>query len=288
MVTLTEHGYVLEVSPELGASILGLTYQGRPVLRPVPTDVTNSGDTGCFPLIPYANRIENGVFHYGDTEIHLPMTFSGHPHSLHGHGWRTVWQVIEKSASHLVLAYEHSADSWPWAYRGEQSFRLSEDGLHISLAVENRSTQAMPFSLGLHPWFPRTAATVLTASVYKVWLADDTTLPTEAVAGDHFLDLAHGAKLIDAPFVDHCHTGWKGPAIIHQPDFGLKVTLTASPECQFLHIYAPVGSDFVCAEPVTAMPNAVNRSEPAALTGARMLAPAERFAMEMVIKAERT
>lgn len=286
MITLTDRDYKLVVSPELGGSVIEFSRKGKPVLRTVSAGVTGAGDTGCFPLIPYANRIANGVFTFEGKQIHLPMTFEGHPHSLHGHGWRTAWNVIEQSATKLVLQYTYAAESWPWSYKAEQIFELGADGLTVTLAVENHSDSAMPFSLGLHPWFPRTDKTVLTAEVDKVYLADDTTLPTDAVAGDHFLDLAHGAKLVDAPFVDHCHTGWHGPAVIDQPDLGMKVTLTASPDCSFLHIYAPVGSDFVCAEPVTTMPNAVNRPEPASVSGARVLVPKKRFAMTMSIRVE--
>ncbi|MEI9904805.1 MAG: hypothetical protein WDN06_13175 [Asticcacaulis sp.] len=36
-------------------------------------------------------------------------------------------------------------------------------------------------------------------------------------------------------------------------------TLRASPECHWLHIFAPVGGDFFCAEPVNHMPDPFNQ-----------------------------
>lgn len=286
MITLHGHGYTAEILPEMGGAVTALTFHDKAVLRPAPAAPRDAGETGCFALVPYANRIANGLLRFGGREIRLPRTFADHPHSMHGDGWRAVWQVVGKRKDFLLLAYEHAADVWPWAYRTEQQFTLGAGGVNIRLGLENRSDTPMPFSLGLHPWFVRSAATVLYAQVDGVWLADDTTLPTALEEGSHFLSMAGGAALKNAPFVDNCHTGWRGPAVIESPDQGLKITLTASPQCPFLHIYTPVGSDFVCAEPVTAMPDAFSREEPTAETGMRVLAPGGHFAMEMTIRAE--
>lgn len=284
MVDLSFGGYALEVLPDLGGAIRALSFEGVPVLRSVPSDVKSSGDTGCFPLIPYANRIRNGAFSFGGRDVRLPMTFPGHPHSLHGHGWVVGWTVVRQTASELLLAYDHAPDSWPWPYRGEQRFGLDENGLSVTLTVVNTGAEPMPASLGLHPWFPRTPGTILTADVDAVWLADDTMMPTKLVAGTHFFDLAKGAVLKDAPFVDNCYTGWKGSAMIDQPDLGLKVVLRA--DCPFLHVYAPVGSDFVCAEPVSAMPDAFNRPNVVG-NGARVVQPGARFELSMHVTASR-
>jgi aldose 1-epimerase len=145
----------------------------------------------------------------------------------------------------------------------------------------------MPTSLGFHPYFPRTASTRLTASVAGMWKADSTTIPTEHVTGSPLLDLARGALVDKAPFVDNCYTGWHPPARIDQPDSGLTISLDASPECTFFHVYAPVGQNFFCAEPGSAMPNAFNRPEPANVTGVRTLGPGESFSIEMRIAVRR-
>ena len=59
-----------------------------------------------------------------------------------------------------------------------------------------------------------------------------------------------------APFVDNTFTGWRGAARIEQPELGLAITLEASPECRFFHVFIPPGQDYFCAEPTSAMPNA--------------------------------
>jgi aldose 1-epimerase len=286
MIALKSNRYEADILPETGGAIGRFALAGMPVLRRVAPGLADAAESCCFPLVPFANRIAGGRIAFAGRAAELPPGYPGHPHALHGQGWRTAWRVVSHSAHEARLAYDYRPGVWPWSYAAEQTFRLDGNGLTVRLGVANTDGTAMPVSLGLHPFFPRTAATVLTAEVGGVWLNDPTVLPVSQADGAHFFDLARGARLCDAPAVDNCHTGWQGRAAIDQPDIGLKVTLDASPECRFLHIFAPPGSDFVCAEPVSAMPDCFGRDEPPEITGVRALAPGETFSIEMRIAAE--
>lgn len=284
MTDLTWKDFHLTIREDLGASVTKFTFRDAPVLRTVPEDVTSSGDCGLFPLVPYGNRIARGKFTFGGQTVQEPMAFPDHPHALHGHGWRTRWQpgkvLTSDAATTIEMGYNYTGTSWPWPYAARQVFTLDDTGLTVRLSVKNTGNKPMPTGLGLHPWFTRTENTTLQAAVKQVWLTDPTLLPTELVDGKHFLDFSAGAALKDSPFIDNCYTGWSGPMTLTQPDLGHEVIMSAH-HCPFLHIYAPVGSDFVCAEPVTAMPDSFNRKAPATETGLRVLAPAETFAMAM-------
>lgn len=264
------------ISPELGGSILRYVFRGRDVLRPAAEDVRDPLETACFSLVPFANRIAQGAFVWNGRTIRLPRNFGDHPHVLHGHGWQAMWRVISHIGPHALLRYEHAAGDWPWTYVAEQSFDLVDGALHAALSVRSASGEPMPASLGFHPYFPRQAGTRLTTQVQGVWLSNDSCIPTRLAGPAHFFDLANGAAM--APLVDHCHTGWNGEALIEQE--GLRVHLSA-PNCTFLHIYAPVDGDCFCAEPVTAMPDAMNR--PREISGLRALAAGETFSIRMVI-----
>ena len=50
--------------PSLGGAIAYLTRDGRDVLRRAPEGVDDPLATGCFPLVPYANRIAHGRFSF--------------------------------------------------------------------------------------------------------------------------------------------------------------------------------------------------------------------------------
>ena len=281
MFTLSQGGLVLDVAPDSGAAISRFAFEGKDVLRPTPPGCISGQDMSSYPLIPFANRIENGLLKLGKREIHLQRNMGDHPHTIHGHGWLVLWRVKSLSTNRATLAYDYKPGDWPWAYSGEQVFTLDKDGLLVRLSVRNRDTSEMPVSLGFHPYFPKSPLTRLTASVKGKWLSTDTMIPTQHVEGSAPLDLEHGAMLSEAPFVDMCFTNWRETARIEQPEDGLAVTLSASPECTFFHVYIPPGKPFFAAEPVSAMPNAFNRPEPASVTGARMLAPGEIFAVEM-------
>jgi aldose 1-epimerase len=287
MIALQAGGYEVDLKPEVGGSVSRFTFEGIPILRPTKPDAAGPREHGCYPLAAYANRIAFGQLKFGGKEYHLPKNAGDHPHPMHGHGWQAAWQTVSSTQTSAVVAFEHQADSWPWPYRAEQTYTLSEKGLRIRLGVRNLAAEAMPVCLGLHPYFPRTPNTILRAQVSGVWLADDTMIPTVHESGAHFFDLDAGARLGDAPFVDNCFSDWHGHAVIEQPDFDMAVTMDASKECGFFHTAIFPGNDFFAAEPVSAMPNSFNRSEPPSITGARALAPNESFAIEMRLKAER-
>ncbi len=278
MLELKNGDWQAALAPETGGAVARLTHRGRDVLRAAPDGAREPLAMASFPLVPFANRIANGRFRFAGHDVRLPRNFGDHPHVLHGHGWQAPWRVVSRDESQAVLAFAHAADAWPWPYAAEQRFALSADGLRVELLLTSRGAEPMPFSLGFHPYFPKFSQTRLQADVRGVWLSDDACIPTVLAAPAHFLDLARGTALAEAPFVDHCHTGWAGTAVIAQPEFTLR--LSASPELDFLHVFVPSGADYFCAEPVSAMPDAFNRA-PAAETGLRVLPPGATFAVWM-------
>ncbi|HUO99153.1 MAG TPA: aldose 1-epimerase [Rhizomicrobium sp.] len=281
MITLEQNGFVLEIVPEVGGAITRFDWKGRPVMRPAPQGVTNPLDCCSFPLVPFANRIENGKLEFEGREYPLPLNFGDHPHSLHGHGWQTSWRVETVSRDRAVIAFDHAPDAWPWAYAAEQEFVLADGGLRMRLTMRSRDDKPMPLSLGFHPYFPRNPGSRLTAQIDRMWLSDSTEIPT--VLGEPRIDLPHGVVIAKAPFVDNCFTGFHPPARIEQPEFGLEIALKASAQCPYFHVFIPNGTDYFCAEPTTAMPNAFNRPEAAGVTGARILSPAAGLSVEMAI-----
>jgi len=283
MINLTHAGFALEINPEIGGSITRFDLDGRPVMRPAAKAATSPLDCCSFALVPFANRIEKGVMTFEGRQYRLPLNFGSHPHCIHGHGWQTSWRVEAVAKDRAVLAFDHAADAWPWAYTAEQEFALARQGLSARLTVRSRDDKPMPVSLGFHPYFPRRPGSRLEARIDRMWLSDATELPT--VLGAPRIDLAKGVVVSQAPFVDNCFTGWHPPARIEQPELGLEVAIQASAECPFLHVFIPNGTDYFCAEPTTAMPNAFNRPEPASVTGARVLAPGASLSIEMAVTA---
>lgn len=282
-VSLVNDDLTLELLPDLGAAVATLRYQGRDVLRPTPAGVDDPFETAAFALVPFANRIADGVFRVGDREIRIERNAPGQAHPLHGHGWRKPWRIESAVRDQVVLSFEHPPDSWPWRYLARQSLTLRADNLDVALSVENRDTTPMPAGLGWHPYFHKGPGAQLKAHLEGVWLTDDECLPTRLTQGTHFGQWSRGDELAREELVDHCHTGWPGVAEILLPEEGLRLALTASRALRWLHIYSPPGKDFFCVEPVSQMPNAVNRSAPPALTGQKLLGPGERLEAQVTL-----
>ncbi len=253
-----EHGdWCLALRPDLGASITSLTWRGRDILRPATKNADSPLQAGCFPLIPYANRIDRGVFEFGGRRFVLPATPRFYPHAQHGLAWLCAWSVrgTGPDTVDLALAAERCAD-WPWAWTAEHRMRLDDRGLEATVSLTNEDRRPMPAGLGLHPYFAMTPDTVLTARAAEVWLNGPDQIPLRLARPSAVVDWDAGVALGSAPFVDNAYGGWTGSARLDHGD--VSVTITASSNARWLQIYAPRGEAYVCAEPMTHRPNALN------------------------------
>lgn len=276
-ISLSDGKLTLELLPAVGAAVATLRYEGRDVLRPAPAGTAYPFQTAAFALVPFANRIANGYFRVGEREVRIARNAPDQAHPLHGHGWRRPWQVDSMQRNRVALSYEHAPDDWPWRYAATQVLTLCADSLEVVLTVENRDATPMPAGLGWHPYFHKGKGSRLQAQVAGVWLTDEQLLPVRLAPGTQLADWDHGDELGRTELIDHCHSGWSGAAQILLAEERLRLALTASPALRWLHIYSPPRLDFFCVEPVSHMPDAVNRTAPPAVTGQRLLAQGERM-----------
>jgi aldose 1-epimerase len=277
VISLTHGDLSLELLPDLGAAVATLRYRGRDVLRPTPAGATDPFQTAAFALVPFANRIAGGLFRTGGREVRIGRNAPDQAHPLHGHAWRQPWRIQSAERERVALSFEHAADSWPWRYGATQTLTLRAERLEVALAVENRDSTPMPAGLGWHPYFHKGAGALLRTQLEGVWLTDAECLPLQLADATRFGQWGRGDALARAELIDHCHTGWSGAAEIVLPEERLRLALSATAALRWLHIYSPPDKDFFCVEPVSHMPDAVNRPEPPAITGLRLLAPGEQL-----------
>ncbi|MEV6393989.1 aldose 1-epimerase [Streptomyces sp. NPDC051907] len=134
----------LTVQPQNGCRIGSLRIGGTEVLR--------QGDRhGCFPMVPWCGRVENGVFRNGAVQHQLPV--DAPPHALHGTGRDAVWRTARAGKSEAVFTYD-LAEPWPYTGRVTQILELAEDSLKLTMGVETYDT-SFPAQVGWHPWFLR-------------------------------------------------------------------------------------------------------------------------------------
>ncbi|MDR7231335.1 aldose 1-epimerase [Caulobacter sp. BE264] len=278
MVAIEKGGACLVLAPEVGGAVAAFTVGGRHVLRPMGAGAVDALLTASFPLVPFCNRIPNGQFVSDGRTVVLPPNLQGHPHPLHGQGWRAPWTVESAEGGVAVLAFDHVPGDWPWSYRAEQAFELRETGFRVTLTVINTGEEVMPAGLGFHPYFPARPGERLTAFNDGVWLIDADVLPTVRHEGAWGPDWAAGAPVAGHALIDHCYTGWNQRAVLSapgQPD----TVITASADCAWLHIYVPPGEGYYCVEPCASRPNPFGEGE----TGMMALRPGERRSIWMEI-----
>ena len=287
----------VELAPATGGAIARFAFGGVDVLRPVSDEARAMGDVrryACYPLVPYSNRIANAQLSWSGRTYTLVRNFGDHPNSIHGVGWQRPWQIFARDAASALLVFEHAGSdadqrAWPWPFRAMQSFLLAVDQgiatLAARITIANTGTEAFPFGLGFHPFFPRSAATELGFLADNVWQTDSTQLPTAKVA------IPDGwcfdpARAVDPVALDNVFTGWHGEATLVDRTRHIATRMVADSAASFVVVYVPPARDFLAVEPVTHMTDAFNRAARSESdTGTRALAAGAAFSCTMQISA---
>ncbi|MBS0437670.1 MAG: aldose 1-epimerase [Proteobacteria bacterium] len=256
----------LALRPDLGGCIAGLWHRETPILRSVePVELATAWPSGCYPLVPYSNRIGYARFRWKGHDFTTRPNFGESPHSIHGVGWMRPWERVSSSAVEVVLRHRHAADAdWPFAFEASQYFTLTPQSLHVEMVVTNLAEVAQPVGLGWHPYFPKRARSRLHIELAERWDGDATGLPVRKVAQPGIdAGVAHLA-------FDNCFDGWHGAARIRDERFSLQL----SSSLDRLVVYTPPEKDYFCVEPVSHVSNAIHMADPLA-HGLRSLAPGE-------------
>ncbi|NRQ50846.1 aldose 1-epimerase [Aeromicrobium stalagmiti] len=136
-----------EIDPTRGARLVSLVIDGFEVLAhaedpSVDPDIAD----GCFPMVPWAGRVRDGLLRDGSGVHQLPQTDG--PNALHGLGHVAAWQAVAEGDYRLGIGAP-----WPTSGTAALTYRLLDDGVSIELGWDDGTDG--PCSIGLHPWFAR-------------------------------------------------------------------------------------------------------------------------------------
>ncbi len=260
MLTLSDAETLVTLQPSLGGSIHTFAVRGIDVFRPAPPGTRDTLQVGCFPLVPWVNRISQGSFTFQDQQVSVPPTLESEPLPLHGHGWIERWEVVEQTSTAARLRFLHRPGRWPWAYEAFQNVEIDDGRLTVTLSATNLTDADMPASLGLHPYFERPAR--VSFNVDGMWETDRNLLPVDWRSATSFR--AHDVGRLA---LDNCFTGWDRRAIVDGPAGHTQI----QSNLDYLHVYIPRSGGAFCLEPVSAAPDALNHPE----RGLAALAPGE-------------
>jgi len=259
--------YVAEISPSAGGRLLSLTYtDGQPPIDCIvpwrSEETFHAHDwpkAGAFVMLPFTNRLAPAQFMWFGKDIKLDNA-SPNQQGLHGFGHRRPWQLMQTTSSSAELLMVHvGADAeWPWSFEARLVYQLSEAGLRVQISVCNTSAEAMPLSLGWHPFLPYAAATPKTTEAWRVHAQ------RQHVIGLDGLGRAE-AGMPQGPMQTFPLPLEQAGTVAYENYSGqIKLPLTRdwqltlrSQHASHLLIHTPLGFNHVCVEPINALPGAL-------------------------------
>lgn len=270
------------VEPAFGGRVTAFRRQGLDLFVAVTGgrgDPAKAPAGGCFPLVPWSNRIRNATLDIGGAVLELAATEKDAPNAIHGHGRRIAWRVGAvggTSSIRMNYSFPSGEEGWPFAYVADQTVSLSEESLSITLSVENRSSAPMPVGLGLHPYLPRTPEMGLWFSATSAWPPVDGKFPQgpTPVPAEH--DFSEPRPVVLG--LDQGFGGWDGSVHAIWPEHGVGLGIHGGATLGHLIVFTPPERDFVCLEPVSHCIDAANlAARGVAGTGHRTIDPNERL-----------
>ena len=198
----------LGIVPEIGGSIAFFNLRRGDktiqLLRPLSdTDRTCSNILGVsmFPMVPYANCIEDNRFAFSGRDYRVVPNLPGYKFNFHGRGWLSKWTVSGNREGQVTLSLEDSETGQPHQYSTTQKFHLTSGRLAITTTITNLGPVAMPFGFGQHPWFPRDSDTTVYFKARRFWIE---TLDSSAAEPIDRIDLRTASRKAALAFSMRC------------------------------------------------------------------------------------
>jgi aldose 1-epimerase len=260
IITLENPYWQAGILPETGASLafgrVRKNVHWVDVFRPTdPADYGNSSQCASFIMLPWCNRIKDGVLRAGEQAYQLRTT-QDDVTARHGDVRGRTWRVTEHAATRVRLAInsdDYPDMNWPFRFVAEAAYWLDEHTFHWSLELTNTDTQPFPAGFGHHPYFVKTATTQLAVpcSTYfelnEKYMATASPLPIPAE-----LDFRHLRPLPDFELNHLLSTRTPQEAIhLQTTEANIHLHMTADSLFEHILVFAPAGKAFVAVEPMT-------------------------------------
>lgn len=260
---------------ELAASLRHLSIDGTDITESYPHDATPPFGDGIV-LVPWPNRIEDGVWMLDGTALQLDITEADKHNAIHGLLRNTAYRLLDRSDSSVTLgASVFPQHGYPFHLATTVTYALVDGGLDVTHTVENLSSVAAPAAVGTHPFLKigdvpsEQLELTVHASTYFEVDARLNPIAEHPVDGTGF-DL-RAPKLVGNLSLDTAFGGVDtvdgASAVLRAPD-GREVRLLQDDAHTFVQVFItrifPKDGGLGCAiaiEPMTAPPNAFNTGQ---------------------------
>jgi aldose 1-epimerase len=238
------------LDPAAGGRIASIRVDGLELLV---TEGPGPVAWGCYPMVPWAGRVRDGVLRWRGEEHRLPTNVLP-PHAIHGTLLETAWQVMDAGSDAATLAADLAAP-WPFGGRAIHRITLSPGSLRAELEVQ-AGDRPMPAIVGWHPWFPRLLRDGTGAAVGEPVVVDLDAGAMLRRGADGLPDGAMVRPIPPGPW-DDCFVDLAAAPGVHWPG-ALEVRIASDAPWWVVYTENPTG---VCVEPQTGPPNGLNTAE---------------------------
>ncbi len=250
------------------------------------------GATGI-TLAPWANRVEDGVWHLNGSKQQLDITEVPRNNASHGLLRNSGYALVDESEFSVTLeATIFPQHGYPFLARHRVQYAIDEQlALRVAQTFINDSGSEAPVVLGAHPYLrlgdvPSEELTLTVAAATRL-VTDDRLIPrsTQAVDGDFDL---RGGRIVGELDLDSAYTDLDFRAgvarhVLTAPD-GRQVALEQDAACGYVHVFVttkfPGRPKAVAIEPMTGPANAFNSGD-----GLHWAVPGETFTMNWGVSA---
>lgn len=269
------------IVPAVGAGLVSYDLKTEAGALPIfrgRDDVTNMQpfDLAMNLLVPWSNRISGGGFSHDGSFFALEPNVPGEPYPIHGNAFLSSWIVEAHEPARAELSL-FSDGPGPYCYKATVTYALENGVLDVTLIVENLGSITLPYGIGLHPWFPRSAGVLLRARSSRVVLEDRRHLPAgeRILVADDEWNFENG-RALPRGWINNAFLDWDGRAKIDWTDRELSMDIDADAPLKTFIVYSPsADADHFCFEPVSHAVDAHNSKHSLKKSGLVELPPGD-------------
>jgi galactose mutarotase-like enzyme len=247
--TLTDGTQSVQVVPERGGIVTSWSIGGNELFyldRERFTDPQLSVRGGIPILFPICGNLPDDAY-----------TVAGRQYKLKQHGFARdlPWQVVAQSATEqgasLTVALVSTPETlavYPFEFRVELEYVLTNQQLEIRQRVTNQGSQIMPFSIGYHPYFAATDKPGLKIDIPS----------TECFLKTGESQPYHGSFDFGGGEIDLAFSNLSRSAASVTSANGQQITTSWDYPHGHVVFWTVPDKDFYCLEPWTGLRNAIN------------------------------
>ena len=255
------------VLPDIGARLHRIRAFGYDILR-TPSDPSYYDREpffwGGYIMAPWCNRIETNPIQIGARLMRLQPNFPDGT-AIHGQVYSRRWDEASDGVFHI----QGGGDDWPWEYEVSLRVEVVEPTVRLAYSLTNRSDDAMPAGVGIHPLFRKPVRIAIKGKSVFSPNTDTPALPAPVEGALDLREIGEVAENLDASWTDLSDPA----AEMAWPDSGISASMRAIGPSVYLSVASLSFLDSVAVEPETNLPQGLRRLLNHEPGGLQMLAP---------------